>query len=322
MNTGSKYNCVLCNSKLDTKEALQQHFRQHANKEIDGRGRPIERKSDENTLCDICNQSFDSIRATIRHRFKMHPNSPTKFHCSYCGQQFPLKNHRDTHQTLHDATESENKDQHRKCEECDLLFYNEKALEYHCKFIHKRMVHLFQPIATPPPSNKIKFNSMNDAMNVYYCHLCGVEYVVKFNLQQHLERIHTKRERETMPPELIKCTVCAALFYNKRAYNIHNTYHHPDDLYVTSEEQRTQMVTRIDQDFDVRRVQSMADRYVSRSNVIKRKNRKKIEAEKTIIKTEIKRERSVSLDDPACINEFNESSDSESDIPLKQRITS
>jgi len=54
------------------------------------------------------------------------------------------------------------------------------------------MVHLFQPIATPPPSNKIKFNSMNDAMNVYYCHLCGVEYVVKFNLQQHLERIHTK----------------------------------------------------------------------------------------------------------------------------------
>jgi len=65
--------------------------RQHANKEIDGRGRPIERKSDENTLCDICNQSFDSIRATIRHRFKMHPNSPTKFHCSYCGQQFPLK---------------------------------------------------------------------------------------------------------------------------------------------------------------------------------------------------------------------------------------
>jgi len=79
-----------------------------------------------------------------------------------------------------------------------------------------------------------------------------------------------------MPPELIKCTVCAALFYNKRAYNIHNTYHHPDDLYVTSEEQRTQMVTRIDQDFDVRRVQSMADRYVSRSNVIKRKNRKKV----------------------------------------------
>ena len=70
--------------------------------------------------------------------------------------------------------------------------------------------------------------------------------------------------------------MCAALFYNKRAYNIHSTYHHPDDLYVTSEEQRTQMVTRIDQDFDIRRVQFMADRYVSRSNVIKRKYRKKV----------------------------------------------
>lgn len=54
------------------------------------------------------------------------------------------------------------------------------------------MVHLFKPIATPPPSNKIKVNSMNDALSVYYCHLCGVEYVIKFNLQQHLERAHSK----------------------------------------------------------------------------------------------------------------------------------
>lgn len=57
------------------------------------------------------------------------------------------------------------------------------------------MVYLFQPIATPPPSNKIKLNSMNDALSVYYCHLCGAEYVIKFNLQQHLEKAHTRVSR-------------------------------------------------------------------------------------------------------------------------------
>lgn len=51
---------------------------------------------------------------------------------------------------------------------------------------------MFQPVATPPPSNKIKLNSMNEAMSVYYCHLCGAEYMIKFNLQQHLEKNHTQ----------------------------------------------------------------------------------------------------------------------------------
>lgn len=79
-----------------------------------------------------------------------------------------------------------------------------------------------------------------------------------------------QKERETTPEDLIKCTVCSALFYNKKAYNIHNAYHQPDDLYVTSEEQRMQTVTKIDQDFDIRRVETMADRYIPRSNVFKK----------------------------------------------------
>lgn len=51
---------------------------------------------------------------------------------------------------------------------------------------------MLQPVPTPPPSNKIKVNSMNDALSVYYCHLCGVEYVIKFNLQKHLEKVHNQ----------------------------------------------------------------------------------------------------------------------------------
>lgn len=67
-----------------------------------------------------------------------------------------------------------------------------------------------------------------------------------------------------MPEDLIKCTVCSALFYNKKAYNVHNTYHQPNDLYVTSEQQRVQTVTKVDQDFDIRRVEAVADKYIPR----------------------------------------------------------
>ncbi|XP_039312906.1 zinc finger and BTB domain-containing protein 41-like [Solenopsis invicta] len=326
MSTRGQYSCVLCEMKLNSKEALKEHFRKHANKKIDMRGRPVNYIKTPNTQCDICNQSFDTVRQTIRHRFKVHSNSSTKFHCSYCGMQFPLKNHRDNHEMSHDATESENKDRHRKCEECNLIFYNEKALDYHCRSIHKRHAYMFKPIVTAPPSNKIKLNSMNDAMSVYYCHLCGVEYVIKFNLQRHLENVHTQKERETVPDDFIKCTVCSAMFCSKKAYNVHNTYHQPDDLYVTSEQQRMQTVTKIDQDFDIRRVEHTTDRYIPKSsNLYKRTtiiNHKTQPSKvpKTEIKIEIKRERSVSLeDDPLSINE---SSDSESDIPLDQRITS
>ncbi|KAJ4437075.1 hypothetical protein ANN_17210, partial [Periplaneta americana] len=124
------------------------------------------------------------------------------------------------------------------------------------------IVALFKPVATPPPTKKIKVNNAGEAQSVYYCHLCGFEYIVKFNLQKHLERQHSEQERNKVPEDLIKCTTCDALFYNKRAYDNHNMYHKPDDLYVTSEEQRLQTVSRVDQDFDIRRVQTTAEKFI------------------------------------------------------------
>ncbi|XP_020287186.1 gastrula zinc finger protein XlCGF7.1-like isoform X2 [Pseudomyrmex gracilis] len=295
----SEHKCVLCETELESKEALQEHFRKHANKEIDARGKTVKNKTKPiDTQCDICHQTFPSMTATIRHRFKKHPNLQAKFYCSYCGKRFPLKTHRDNHITSHDASESEKTEQHKKCEECNVTFYNEKALNYHYRSIHKRMVYLFHPMATPPPSNKIRLNSMNDVLSVYYCHLCGVEYVVKFNLQQHLEKSHTKEQREALPKDLIKCTMCSALFCNKKAYDVHNGYHQPNDLYVTSEQQRMRAITRIDQDFDIRRPS--------------KRQRKG---------TEMEKDKSSEFSDDQ-LAETNESSDPESDIPLKQRLIS
>lgn len=318
MSAKGQYKCVLCNTKLESKEALQAHFRKHANKEIDARGNAVRTKKENDTQCDMCGETFETVTATIRHRFKVHPNCPTKYFCHYCGMQFPLKTHRDNHQTSHDSAESERTEQHKKCEDCDVLFYNEKALDYHCRSIHKRMVHLFQPIATPPPSNKIKVNSMNDALSVYYCHLCGAEYVIKFNLQRHLERAHTQEEREAVPEDLIKCTVCAALFCSKKAYEVHNTYHQPNDLYVTSEEQRLQTVTKVDQDFDIRRVEGIAEKYVRKDNTPKRLAKNWLTPQRTQTVEVRQKDYSSSDDEPIII----ESSDSDSELPLKKKVCS
>jgi hypothetical protein len=38
--------------------------------------------------------------------------------------------------------------------------------------------------------------------------------------------------------ELIKCKMCDALFFNKRAYENHNLFHKSDDVYIENEQQR------------------------------------------------------------------------------------
>ena len=66
------------------------------------------------------------------------------------------------------------------------------------------------------PSKKIKRNIAGEANSVFYCHLCGHEYMVKFNLQKHLESGHTQEERNEPAKQLIKCKLCEGVFYNKK----------------------------------------------------------------------------------------------------------
>lgn len=119
------------------------------------------------------------------------------------------------------------------------------------------MVKLIKTIETPPPSRKIKCNNAKEPQSVYYCHLCGSEYIMKYNLEVHLERQHKEEERNALPQqvnrsfqnvrryltllyfrELIKCKMCDALFFNKRAYENHNLFHKSDDVYIENEQQR------------------------------------------------------------------------------------
>ncbi|XP_059480171.1 transcriptional repressor CTCF-like [Neocloeon triangulifer] len=345
----TKHTCVLCNTVLPTKEELQVHFRKHANKEIDYRGQPmnkrfivkpnpeikpsklpalpkpapsaipvkndppkktpviiksstvygtklkqvrlihqpevnlkdpladkeppvpVDKKVPKAIECDVCHMQFDTVTVAIQHKFRKHPNSSLKYYCKFCGMQFPLKYNQEAHLEKEHIGAIDKGEY--PCDDCKVTFKTPEAHAYHIKSTHKRIVAFFKPIVTPPPSKKIKVNNAREAQSVYYCHLCGFEYIVKFNLQKHLERQHTAEERDSMPTSMMKCTTCDALFYNKKAYDNHNMYHRPDDLYVTSEEQRLQTVSRVDQDFDIRRVIQPVDKYMAKVRAFKRSGR-------------------------------------------------
>ncbi|KAL1140840.1 hypothetical protein AAG570_000768 [Ranatra chinensis] len=212
-------------------------------------------------ICDVCGEAFTCNTKAIQHKFRKHPFHAAKHYCPQCGMQFPLKGHRDKHLKEEHETDHVPKNPY-PCYQCGAIFYTKRAHEYHDKSAHHRVVTLYKQIETPPPSKKIRYNNAGDPQSVYYCHLCGFEYIVKFNLQKHLEGQHSRQERSAVPPDLYKCNTCDALFYNQKAYHNHNMYHRPDDLYVTSEQQRLQTVTRVDQDFDIRRVLPATEKYV------------------------------------------------------------
>lgn len=159
------------------------------------------------------------------------------------------------------------------CPDCGVIFVTQKGQVYHRNSAHNRVTSLVPPINTPPPSKKIRLNNANEAQSVYYCYLCGFPYINKFNLQRHLEKNHSDVERNTIPEDLLKCTTCDALFYTKQAYESHASDHKPDDLYVTSEKQRLQTIARVDQDFDIRRVQLPTEKFIPSY----KPNRKKVQ---------------------------------------------
>jgi hypothetical protein len=95
-------------------------------------------------------------------------------------------------------------------------------------------------------------NAAGEISHAVYCHLCGCEYMVKFNLQKHLLASHTEQERASQPECLVKCDQCSAYFYSQKAYTAHLVHHTPDDLFVQTEGMSCS--TRIDADFNPHRV--------------------------------------------------------------------
>ena len=255
--TLSGHKCVMCELLLPTKPELQAHFRLHANGTIDMKGKLVRRTetrpkpgppqpqpdSDNLISCDVCSEMFETVTLAIQHKFKKHPNTNVKYFCGFCGKQYPLEICKTNHITADHRTERRTSKLY-KCKDCTAEFFTVEAIKYHIRSSHQRVTALINPVATLGPSKKIKMNISGEPSSVYYCHLCGQEYMVKFNLRKHLESSHSLPERTSPPDQLIKCKLCEAIFYNKRAWQSHNLLHSPSDLYLNSEADRKLAVTR------------------------------------------------------------------------------
>jgi len=225
---------------------------------------PVKTESIKWTKCDVCEESFESVTLAIQHKFKKHPNSNIKHYCGFCGKQFPLEPCKIAHINASHPKATKT-DKLYQCIDCKEQFFNVEAITFHVRSTHKRVTALVNPTATLGPSKKIKINMSGEPCSVYYCHLCGHEYLVKFNLQKHLEAYHSQEQRNAPPEQVIKCRLCDAVFYNKKAYDAHNLLHKPEDLYVGSEADRRMAVLRVDQDFDHSRVPSQFDKYIPKT---------------------------------------------------------
>lgn len=47
--------------------------------------------SKEIIQCEGCTELFDNVTKAIQHKYKKHPELPSKNYCSYCGMLFPLQ---------------------------------------------------------------------------------------------------------------------------------------------------------------------------------------------------------------------------------------
>ncbi|KAG4073182.1 hypothetical protein HA402_002571 [Bradysia odoriphaga] len=258
------YKCVLCEEKFAEHSFMIEHFRKHGERKQIGTlsetKLPTKDQSSDLIKCEWCTEVFVTISKAIEHKFRKHRYESTNYFCSDCGKLFPLKVALEQHNQVEHwkpQTQRNDNDKNRSflCKFCAVSFSTLEAVKFHENGAHQMEQRLQNIIILPPASKKVKLNNQGEVTTLYYCHLCGNEYMVKFNLMKHLDVCHTIEEKSTTPTDgMIKCRACDAIFYNTKAYNVHNFHHKPDDLYVTSEEHRQKIVNRVDQDFDISRV--------------------------------------------------------------------
>ncbi|XP_055641264.1 putative zinc finger protein C09F5.3 [Toxorhynchites rutilus septentrionalis] len=260
------FTCIFCSGKFKSKKELETHILKHGTESQ--QSKKIEETTNlkqESAImlieCEWCPETFISMSRAIEHKYRKHSHESKNYFCTLCGKLFPLKVALDQHQSLEHKNVKKAKVSSLDftCEFCSIAFLSRDALELHVKTAHnlenRMMAHPF----FPPPSKKVRLNRAGEIISIYYCHLCGCEYMLKFNLLKHIDMHHSYEERCAIPEDLLKCSTCDSVFYTKRAFDVHNVHHKPEDLYVTSEEHRLNIVARVDQDFDFRRVPTAMD---------------------------------------------------------------
>ncbi|XP_019553190.3 protein suppressor of hairy wing [Aedes albopictus] len=268
----TSFPCTFCKLTFEDQDALKKHFVKHGNESQFGKtpdqhpaGGSVSGGTEppiELIECEWCPETFTRLSRAIEHKYRKHNYESKNYFCTLCGKLFPLKVALDQHQNIAHKDDKEMKVPRLDfiCGFCGTAFISESALNMHVKTAHNLEKRMMAHPFVPNPSKKVRLNQAGEIISIYYCHLCGSEYMLKFNLLKHIEDHHSYEDRCAMPEDMLKCSTCDSMFYTKKAFDAHNVHHKPEDLYVTSEEQRLNIVARVDQDFDFRRVPTALDK--------------------------------------------------------------
>ncbi|XP_045541229.1 zinc finger protein 729 [Papilio machaon] len=144
--------------------------------------------------CRQCGNTFANPSALRTHVFTVHSKSGRTYICPVCGKTYRAKSSLVAHQTLHATGPSPDS----FCVSCKIHFRNAVALKHHLK-THSKHV--------------------RDSDKKFTCEECGLKFLLKRLLEEHIDWEHLKREKYV-------CEECTKVFKNKSALKRHKSYVH------------------------------------------------------------------------------------------------
>ena len=120
-------------------------------------------------ICRFCKRASNNAARFLAHFKEMHPND-MPYECPRlgCERQFGKSNRLKDHLLLHRLKEGDiTEDMKKLCNECGKVFYFQKKLDEHTKYVHK---------------------GLKKQKKDFHCHLCVKTYNSNSQLQAHIRK--------------------------------------------------------------------------------------------------------------------------------------
>ena len=226
-----QHQCSQCDMSFVEKSKLEEHMRKHTQEkpyqcEICGRSLSHKRGLDIHTRthtgekpyrCNVCYNSF-ADKSLLRYHLLAH-SGLKKHKCTICGKAFGTKFRLTHHIRTHTGEKP------YQCAECGKAFATNKGLGTHM-LTHSGKRNHKCGICDKTFTQKSTLNRhmlAHKGERPHECNQCHKRFVQKPHLKKHLKFScpHTSQKGV----EILKCTVCCALFSNPKNLREHSVIH-------------------------------------------------------------------------------------------------